>query len=119
MVSKAPLVTFLESTAPPAAEVSSSQNPEAAPASSTTKPSPGDEMREGACAVILTILSNTAPISSENLKVRSEIDAHLYEQTLQDLMNSGLVVEQHGGYALSPRGIDAAAQQRARILNIA
>jgi hypothetical protein len=125
MVSRAPLATFLASTAPPAPSASAatpaSPNAEPAPsaAASAEKPSAAADMQEGARAVILTILSYASPISGVDLKAKSEIETDLYEKTLKHLAADGLIVEQPGGYALSDKGIGAAAVQRARILSIA
>lgn len=115
MISKAPLATFLASTAAPAATETHSQTP----AEAAGKPTADDDMREAARAVILTILSYTRSAPDEELRKRSEIDTELYDQSLKDLLGRGFVVQDGDGFALTPSGIDAAAQQRSRILSIA
>lgn len=121
MISRAPLATFLASTAPPAPAAAAPSSPYAEPAAaaSSEKQSAAADMEEGARAVILTILNYVSPISAADLKARSEIETGLYEKTVHDLTAERLIVEESDGYALSDKGIDAAATQRARILGIA
>jgi hypothetical protein len=82
------------------------------------RPALDEDTGEGARAVILTILCNKSPISDGDLKSRSEFDADLYDSTLRDLKDKGLIAADPRGVVLTAAGVEAAARERDRLLSL-
>lgn len=116
----APLVTFLASVRPstvyPVSETPA-ESPESE-AEAVERPAHDKDIGQGARAVILTILSKNAdPVPEARLRSQSEINEDLYHQTLRELEQKHLVETTDRGWTLTTAGINAAAQERERILS--
>jgi Mn-dependent DtxR family transcriptional regulator len=92
---------------------------ESATQTASSRPPVDEDAQEGARAVLLTILSNSAgPVADGKLKAQSEFENDLYDNTLRDLAQRGLIETSNAGHALTPDGTKAAARERERILSL-